>query len=90
MTITVFEGYSVGKIERGVPLPVETRKPLSLDKKRLLQLEGGESLVLRLRIDDFSTGSARRLAHWARLRGIRIYHRRIDEELVQIWRTGAV
>jgi hypothetical protein len=88
MTITVFEGYSVGKIERGVPLPAVSKTLLSLDQKRLLQLEHGESLILMLRIDDFSTDSARRLAHWARLRGIRTFHRRLDEKSVQIWRSA--
>jgi hypothetical protein len=90
MSITVFEGYTVGKIERGIPFPIGNRKPLSIEQQRVLQMKEGDSFVLVVRFDGFSTDNAKRLAHWARARGIRILQRRIDHDSVRIWRVGGV
>lgn len=90
MGITVFEGYTVGKVERGIPLPIGNRKPLSVEQQRVLKMKDGESFVLAVRFDGFSTDNARRLAHWARTKGIRILQRRIDHDSVRIWRVGAM
>jgi hypothetical protein len=90
MGITIFEGYTVGKVERGIPLPIGNRKPLSVEQQRVLQMKEGESFVLVVRFDGFSTDNARRLAHWARTKGIRILQRKIDHDSVRIWRVGAM
>ena len=90
MSITVFEGYTVGKIERGIPFPIVNRKPLSIEQQRVLQMKEGESFVLVVRFDGLSTGNAKRLAQWARSKGIRISQRKIDQNSVQIWRVGAM
>lgn len=89
MKTTVFEGYTVGKIERGIPFPVEHKKPLSTEQKWLLQMKDGESFVLALHVGAFSTDNAERLAQWARSKGIRTVQRRIDDDYVRIWRVGA-
>jgi hypothetical protein len=89
MSITVFEGYTIGKIERGIPFPIGNRKPLSIEQQRVLQMKEGESFVLVVRFDGFSTNNAKRLAHWARAKGIRILQREIDHDSVRIWRVGA-
>jgi len=90
MSTTVFEGYTVGKIERGIPFPIGNRKSLSIEQQRVLQMKEGESFVLVVRFDGVSTDSARRLVHWARARGIRILQRKIDHDSVRIWRLGAM
>ncbi|GGY13771.1 hypothetical protein GCM10008098_00490 [Rhodanobacter panaciterrae] len=90
MSITVFEGYTVGKIERGIPFPNGSRRPLSIEQQRVLQMKEGDSFVLVVRFDGFSTDNARRLAQWARTKGIRIMQRKIDHDSVRIWRVGAM
>jgi hypothetical protein len=90
MSITVFEGYTVGKIERDIPFPLENRKLLSIEQQQVLQMKEGESFVLVVHFDGFSTNNAKRLAHWARAKGIRIVQRKIDHGSVRIWRVGAM
>lgn len=90
MSITVFEGYTVGKIERGIPFPIGNRKPLSIEQQQVLRMKEGESFVLVLRFDGLATDNTERLAHWARTRGIRIVRRKIDRNSVRIWRLGAI
>jgi len=90
MKTTVFEGYTVGAIERGVPLPASHKKPLSIEQHQLLQLKDGESLVLALHFGSFMTDNAARLTHWARTKNIHTVRRKIDNASVRIWRVGPV
>jgi hypothetical protein len=90
MRKTGFEGYTVGEIERDVPLPLRHRKPLSIEQKHLLQLKNGESLVLSVRFGPFLTDNAERLMQWARLKGIHTVRRKIDDDSVRIWRVEAL
>ena len=84
---TVFEGYTVSEIERGIPFPARHKKPLSIEQKQLLQLKDGESLVLAVHFDTFLTDNAERLMQWARSKGIHTVRRKIDDEVVRIWRV---
>jgi hypothetical protein len=90
MGTTVFEDYTVGEIERGIPLPAGYNKSLSIEQKRLLQLKDGESFVLAVRFGMFLTDNAERLVQWARLKGIHTVRRKIDDDSVRIWRVGAM
>jgi hypothetical protein len=84
---TVVEGYTVGEIERNIPLPLRHRKPLSIEQKQLLQLKDGESFVLAVHFGTFLTDNAERLMQWARLKGIHTVRRKIDDDSVRIWRA---
>jgi hypothetical protein len=88
MKITVFEGYTVGKIERGIPFPAKQKKLLSTEQKRVLQMKGGESFVLVAHAGESSADNAERLVQWARLKGIRIVRRRLDADSVRICYMG--
>ncbi|WP_158879609.1 hypothetical protein [Rhodanobacter sp. L36] len=88
MKATVFEGYTVGKIERGIPFPIERMKSLSVEQKQLLALKDGESLVLEVDFGELSINNAKRLGRWARSKGIKTTQRRISNDLVEIWRVG--
>ena len=90
MRTTVFEGYTIGEVERGIPFPFEHKKPLSIEQKQLLQLKDGESLVLALDFGEYANDNAKRLVQWARLRGIHAVRRKIDDNHVRIWRMGPV
>jgi len=85
---TVFEGYTVGEIERGIPFPARHKKPLSIEQKQLLQLKDGESLVLAVHFGAFLTDNAERLMQWARSKGIHTVRRKIDDDSVRIWRVA--
>ena len=87
---TIFEGYTVGEIERGIPFPAKRKKPLSIEQKELLQLKDGESLVLPVHFGTFQTDNAERLMQWARSKGIYTVRRKIDDYSVRIWRVGPV
>jgi hypothetical protein len=88
MSNTLFEDYTVGEIERGVPFPAAHKKPLSIEQKQLLQLKDGESLVLAVHFGTFLTDNAERLMQWARSRGIHTVRRKIDDDSVRIWRVA--
>lgn len=87
--VTIFEGYTIGEIERGIPYPFGHKKPLSIEQKQLLQLKDGESLVLALEFGEYANDNAKRLVQWARVRGIHAARRKIDDSHVRIWRVGA-
>ena len=87
---TVFEGYTVSEIERGIPFPARHKKPLSIEQKQLLQLKDGESLVLAVHFGAFLTDNAERLMQWARSKGIHTVRRKIDDDSVRIWRVEAL
>jgi hypothetical protein len=88
MSNAVFEGYTVGEIERGIPFPARHKKPLSIEQKQLLQLKDGESLVLSVHFGVFLTDNAERLMQWARSKGIHTVRRKIDDDVVRIWRVA--
>jgi hypothetical protein len=88
MRTTVFEGYTVGKIERGIPLPVGNKRLLSAEQKQLLALKDGESFVLALHFGELSVDNAKRLGRWARSQGIQTMQRKISNDSVRIWRVG--
>jgi hypothetical protein len=88
MSHTVFESYTVGEIERGIPFPTRHKKPLSIEQKQLLQLKDGESLVLSVHFGVFLTDNAERLMQWARSKGIHTVRRKIDDDVVRIWRVA--
>jgi hypothetical protein len=90
MGITVFEGYTVGKIERGIPFPDGSEPALSTEQKRMVQLKDGETLALALRPGGFSSENAKQLVRWARQQGIRTELHAIDAGSVRISRIGAV
>jgi len=90
MRTTVFEGYTIGEIECGIPFPFGHKKPLSVEQKQLLRLKDGESLVLALDFGEYANDNAKRLVQWARVRGIHAVRRKIDENHVRIWRVGAM
>jgi hypothetical protein len=90
MKITVFEGYTIGEIERGIPFPLGHKKPLSIEQKQILLLKDGESLVLALDFGEYANDNAKRLVQWARVRGIHAVRRRIDRNHVRIWRVGVM
>jgi hypothetical protein len=87
MSNAVFEGYTVGEIERGIPFPARHKKPLSIEQKQLMQLKDGESLVLAVHFGTFRTDNVERLAQWARSKGIHTVRRKIDDDVVRIWRV---
>ncbi len=90
MRTTVFEGYTIGEIECGIPFPFGHNKPLSIEQKQMLQLKDGESLVLELDFGEYANDNAKRLVQWARARGIHAVRRKIDNHHVRIWRVGAM
>ena len=90
MKTTVFEGYTIGEIEHGFPFPAGYKRPLSIEQKQLLQLKDGESLVLALDYGEYANDNARRLVQWARAKGIQTMQRKIDHDVVRIWRVGPV
>ncbi|WP_158882455.1 hypothetical protein [Rhodanobacter sp. L36] len=79
--------YIVGEIEKGMPAP--SKKILSAAQSQILQLKDGESFVLTLRFEHFLTDNAERLSRWAKVRGIQIMRRKIDDDTVRIWRVAA-
>jgi len=87
---TEFEGYTVGEIERDVPLPLKHRRPLSIEQKQLLQLKDGESFVVAVRFGTYLTDNAERLMQWARLKGIHTVRRKIDDDSARIWRAESL
>lgn len=89
MNDTVFEDYTVGEIEHGIPFPTSHKKPLSIEQKQLLQLKDGESLVLAVHFGTFLTDNAERLMQWARSKGIHTVRRKIDDDVVRIWRVAS-
>jgi hypothetical protein len=88
MGITVFEGYTVGKVERGMSLPAGHKKSLSAEQKPLLPMKDGESFVLGVHFGAFLTDNVERLLQWARSKGICAVRRKIDDDVVRIWRVG--
>lgn len=88
MKVTLFEGYTVGEVERGIPFPVGHKKLLSIEQKQFLKLKDGESFVLAVHFDEFPTDNAERLMQWARESGIYAIRRQIDDNSVQICRVG--
>ena len=90
MSHTAFEGYTVGEVEHGIPFPAKHKKPLSIEQKQLLQLKEGESLVLAVHFGVFLTDNAERLMQWARSRGIHTVRRKVDDDVVRIWRVAAL
>ena len=90
MSNAVFEGYTVGEIERGIPFPARHKKPLSIEQKQLLQLKDGESFVVAVRFGTYLTDNAERLMQWARLKGIHTVRRKIDDDSARIWRAESL
>jgi hypothetical protein len=88
MGTTIVKGYTVGKIEQDIPVPVGHKRLLSVEQKQLLQMKDGESFVLVLHFDSFLTDNAQRLVQWARSKGIHALRRKIDSDSVRIWRVG--
>jgi hypothetical protein len=85
---TPIEGCKVGKIERGMSLPIGHKKPLATEPKQLLHMKDGENFVLGVHFDAFLTDNVERLLQCARSRGIHAVRHKIDDGAVRIWRVG--
>lgn len=90
MTVTVFEGYTVGPVERGITLPARRVSPLSTQKKALLKMNVGEFFELALVADGPSRLDIRRLLGWARRQNIGVVQRDIGGEVIRIQRIDGV
>ena len=86
MAITVFEGYTVGPVERGIPLPEMTEKVHSSEQTSLLRLQYGESFDVMLRVGGPTRRDISRLLAWARRKGIDAIQHDIDPGTVRIER----
>lgn len=88
MAVTVFEGYTVGPIERGIPMRATTVKPLSAEQALLLQLKVGEFLDVALYEDGLSRLEVSRLLAWARRKNIGVSQRDLKPDLIRIERIA--
>jgi len=87
--------YGVGPIETDIPIPTNKNRPLSDAQKRVLELQVGESFVLKELTrgwvrdgQHFFTSEAARLPTWARSRGLRLSLRKVGPSAHRIWRVA--
>lgn len=87
MAVTVFEGYTVGPIERGIPMPTRRAKALSTEQAHLLQLKVGEYLDVPLEEGGLSRLEVSRLLAWARRKNIGVSQRELEHDVIRIERV---
>lgn len=86
MAITVFEGYTVGPVERGIALTRTREKPLSIEQTALSQLKTDDIFDVKLEVGGLSRRDVSRLRAWARQKGIFTIQTDIESRGIRIQR----